>query len=80
MNVRMVLQGHGQHVQSVIGGLGGRPITRENLRRHFEVNRYYVAVAALKTLADEGSIPVSKVTQAIKKYGIDTNKPNPITA
>ena len=36
MNVRMVLQGHGQHVQSVIGGLGGRPITRANLRRMFE--------------------------------------------
>lgn len=36
MNVRMALQGDGQYVQSVIGGLGGRPITRENLRRMFE--------------------------------------------
>jgi pyruvate dehydrogenase E1 component len=37
-------------------------------------------VAALKTLADEGAIPVSRVNDAIKKYGIDTKKPNPLTA
>ena len=66
---------------TVLGTDGfGRSDTRKNLRRHFEVNSHYVTVAALKTLADEGIIPVSKVSAAIKKYGIDTKKPNPITA
>jgi pyruvate dehydrogenase E1 component len=58
----------------------GRSDTRENLRRHFEVDRYFVSLAALKALADEGSIPSSKVSEAIEKYGIDANKPNPRTA
>jgi pyruvate dehydrogenase E1 component len=57
----------------------GRSDTRVNLRRHFEVNRYYVAVAALKALADDGRIPVAKVGKAIKQYGIDPEKPNPVT-
>jgi pyruvate dehydrogenase E1 component len=56
----------------------GRSDTREKLRRFFEVNRFYVTVAALKTLAEEGVIPVAKVTEAIKKYGIDPDKPNPM--
>lgn len=43
------------------------------------MNRYYVTVAALKSLADEGKIDVSVVEQAITKYGIDANKPNPVT-
>ncbi len=57
----------------------GRSDSRENLRRFFEVDRYYVAVAALKVLADEGAIPAAKVAEAIAKYGIDPNKPNPVT-
>jgi pyruvate dehydrogenase E1 component len=57
----------------------GRSDTRANLRRFFEVNRYYVAVAALKALADEGAIPAAKVAKAIQKYGIDSEKPNPVT-
>ena len=66
---------------TVLGTDGfGRSDTRKNLRRHFEVNSHYVTVAALKTLADEGAIPVSRVNDAIKKYGIDTKKPNPLTA
>jgi len=66
---------------TVLGTDGfGRSDTRKNLRRHFEVNRYYVALATLKTLADEGKIPASKVTEAIRQYGIDTKKPNPVTA
>ena len=66
---------------TVLGTDGfGRSDTRKNLRRHFEVNSHYVTVAALKTLADEGTIPASRVSDAIKKYGIDTKKPNPITA
>jgi pyruvate dehydrogenase E1 component len=57
----------------------GRSDTRAQLRKFFEVNRYYVAVAALKALADEGTIPAKTVTDAIKKYGIDPEKPNPVT-
>ena len=65
---------------TVLGTDGfGRSDTRKNLRRHFEVNSHYVTLATLKTLADEGSIPAAKVSEAIKKYGIDSKKPNPIT-
>ncbi len=57
----------------------GRSDTRENLRRFFEVDRYYIAVAALYALAQEGEIKPSQVTAAIKKYGIDPKKPNPVS-
>jgi pyruvate dehydrogenase E1 component len=57
----------------------GRSDYRRQLRKFFEVDRYYVAVAALKALADEGSIPATTVAKAIKKYGIDPDKPNPVT-
>lgn len=56
----------------------GRSDTRAALRRFFEVDRYWVTVAALKALADDGVIPVAKVSEAIRKYGIDPNKPNPL--
>jgi pyruvate dehydrogenase E1 component len=58
----------------------GRSDFRKKLREHFEVDRHFVAVAALKALADENRIPSSTVAQAIQKYGIDPNKPNPATA
>ena len=57
----------------------GRSDTRENLRIFFEVNRFYIVVAALKALSDSGDIESKVVQQAIKKYGIDPEKPNPIT-
>ncbi len=57
----------------------GRSDSREKLRTFFEVNRYYIAVAALKSLADRKEIAANKVAEAIEKYGIDINKPNPIT-
>jgi pyruvate dehydrogenase E1 component len=57
----------------------GRSDTRVNLRRFFEVDRYYIVVAALKALADEGEIDNKIVQQAIKNYAIDSEKPNPIT-
>ena len=63
---------------SVLGTDGfGRSDMRSQLRKFFEVNRYYVAVAALKALADEGSVKPEVVTQAMKKYKIDPEKPNP---
>ncbi|MDQ2662825.1 MAG: pyruvate dehydrogenase (acetyl-transferring), homodimeric type [Candidatus Eremiobacteraeota bacterium] len=57
----------------------GRSDTRRKLRGFFEVDRSYVAIAALKALADEGAIPLATVSQAIAKYGIDPAKPNPTT-
>ena len=57
----------------------GRSDSREALRSFFEVDRYYVVLAALKALADEGGLPASKATEAIKKYKIDANRPNPTT-
>ena len=58
----------------------GRSDFRSKLREHFEVNRHFIVVAALKTLADEGSIPASKAAEAIKKYGINPDKINPLYA
>ena len=55
----------------------GRSDYRVALRKFFEVNRHYVAVAALKSLADEGTIPMSQVEAAIAKYGINGDKPAP---
>jgi pyruvate dehydrogenase E1 component len=57
----------------------GRSDMRSQLRKFFEVNRWYVAVAALKALADEGTIAPSRVRDAIEKYRIDPDKPNPVT-
>jgi pyruvate dehydrogenase E1 component len=57
----------------------GRSDSRANLRRFFEVNRYYIALAALAALAEEGDVPATKVTEAMKKYGIDPEKPAPWT-
>jgi pyruvate dehydrogenase E1 component len=57
----------------------GRSDTREKLRHFFEVNRYWTAIAALKALADDGAIKPSVVADAIRKYGIDPNKPSPVT-
>jgi len=57
----------------------GRSDTRKQLRKFFEVDRHYVAVAALKALADQEAVPRAKVTEAIVKYGIDPEKPNPTT-
>ena len=57
----------------------GRSDTREKLRQFFEVDRYYVTIATLQALAEDGKISTEIVTRAIKKFGIDPNKPNPVT-
>ncbi|MDB5797539.1 MAG: aceE, partial [Paucimonas sp.] len=57
----------------------GRSDSRAKLREFFEVNRYFVTVAALKSLAEDGAIDVKLVQQAIAKYGINPEKPNPVT-
>jgi pyruvate dehydrogenase E1 component len=57
----------------------GRSDTRQALRHFFEVDRQWIAIAALKALADDGAIERSIVAEALAKYGIDTHKPNPMT-
>ncbi|RZL04302.1 MAG: pyruvate dehydrogenase (acetyl-transferring), homodimeric type [Rubrivivax sp.] len=58
----------------------GRSDFRYRLREHFEVNRHYIVVAALKALSEEGSVPVAKVAEAIARYKIDADKINPLYA
>jgi pyruvate dehydrogenase E1 component len=66
---------------SVLGTDGfGRSDSRAKLREHFEVDRHFVTVAALKALADDGKVPLSRVSDAIKKYGINSAKANPLYA
>ena len=57
----------------------GRSDTRSNLRRFFEVDRYYVAHAAIAALAAEGKMNPQDVARAIRHYRIDPEKPNPAT-
>ncbi|MCG8427056.1 MAG: pyruvate dehydrogenase (acetyl-transferring), homodimeric type [Chromatiales bacterium] len=57
----------------------GRSDSRNQLRKFFEVNRYYIVLAALKSLADNGSATADDMAKAIKKYRIDPEKPNPVT-
>jgi pyruvate dehydrogenase E1 component len=57
----------------------GRSDTRERLRYFFEVNRYWVTIAALKALAEDGAVKPALVAEAIEKYRIDPGKPNPVT-
>lgn len=55
----------------------GRSDTREQLRQFFEVNRYYIVIASLYGLMKEGLVSNTEVEQALKKYAIDSEKPNP---
>ena len=57
----------------------GRSDTRKKLRQFFEVDRFYIAIAALKALADEGTISANVVSKAIRLYNINPDKPNPTT-
>jgi pyruvate dehydrogenase E1 component len=67
-------------VYRVLGTDGfGRSDSRAKLRHFFEVNRYFVTIAALKALADQGEGKPKAVADAIKKYGIDPDKADPVT-
>ncbi len=57
----------------------GRSDSREVLRSFFKVDRYHVVIAALKSLSDDGQLPLSKVTEALEKYNIDPEAPHAIT-
>ncbi|MCY1411626.1 Pyruvate dehydrogenase E1 component [compost metagenome] len=56
----------------------GRSDSRKKLRHFFEVDRYWVALAALEALADRGEIEPKVVAEAIAKFGIDPEKRNPL--
>jgi pyruvate dehydrogenase E1 component len=58
----------------------GRSDTRAKLREFFEVDRHFIALAALRALAEEGLFPTAKLLEAMRKYGIDAGKANPMTA
>ena len=57
----------------------GRSDDRASLRKHFEVDKRYIAVTALKALADDGVLDQKTVAEAIEKYGIDPDRPDPVT-
>ena len=66
---------------TVLGTDGyGRSDTREALRRHFEVDRRHIVVAALAALARKGDMPVAKAAEAIQTYGLDTERTSPLVA
>ena len=79
-------QAHADQIREFVNGrryvvLGtdgyGRSGTREQLRRFFEVDRYQIAIAALSALADENALPRSTVSDAISRYGLNPDKPDP---
>ncbi len=57
----------------------GRSDDRASLRKHFEVDKRYIVVTALKALADDGALDQKTVVEAIEKYGIDPDRPDPVT-
>jgi len=58
----------------------GRSDFRGKLREHFEINRHYIVVAALKALSEEGKVPVETVAKAIQQYQLQADKINPLNA
>jgi pyruvate dehydrogenase E1 component len=58
----------------------GRSDFRSKLREHFEINRHYIVIAALKALSEDGVVPATQVAEAIQKYGIKVDKINPLYA
>jgi pyruvate dehydrogenase E1 component len=57
----------------------GRSDSRAALRGFFEVDRRYIALAALKSLADDGMLDMATVVSAMQRFELDPDKPNPVT-
>ncbi len=57
----------------------GRSDTRKKLRHFFEVDAKYVVLATLEALVKEHAMPKSVIADAVKRYGIDLKKPDPVT-
>ena len=81
--VKMVTEQIGPYVPGPYYALGtdgfGRSDTRENLRHFFEVDRYYIVLTAIRALALEGQLEMSKADAVMKKYNLNPEKPSPIT-
>ena len=80
--VKMVPEQISPFVSSKYYSLGtdgfGRSDTRENLRRFFEVDRYYIVLNSIRALVDNGHFEIKTIDKVIKKYNLDPEKPNPI--
>jgi pyruvate dehydrogenase E1 component len=57
----------------------GRSDARKALREHFEVDRRFIAITALNALVEDDVLDRKTVAEAIRKYGIDPNRPDPVT-
>ena len=81
--VKMVSEQIGPYVPGPYYALGtdgfGRSDTRENLRHFFEVDRYYIVLTAIRALALDGKLDMSKADEVMKKYDLNPEKPSPIT-
>jgi len=81
--VKMVSEQIGPYVPGPYYALGtdgfGRSDTRENLRHFFEVDRYYIVLAAIRALVLDGKMKASKGDDVMKKYDLDPEKPSPVT-
>jgi len=81
--VKMVSEQIGPYVPGPYYALGtdgfGRSDTRENLRHFFEVDRYYIVLTAIRALALDGKLDMSKADEVMKKYNLNPEKPSPTT-
>ena len=81
--VKMVSEQIGPYVPGPYYALGtdgfGRSDTRENLRHFFEVDRYYIVLTAIRALALDGQMEMSKADEVMKKYNLNPEKPSPTT-
>ncbi len=77
--IRPFIPGDAAHYTTLGTDGYGRSDSRKRLRHFFEVSDHFVVIAALKALADRGEVPTATVQTAMQKYGIDPEKPNPVT-
>ena len=81
--VKMVSEQIGPYVPGPYYALGtdgfGRSETRDALRRFFEVDRYYIVLTAIRSLANENKVGMEMVEKVMNKYNLDPEKPNPIS-
>ena len=70
---------HRANLASYYAGADGRSDARKALRQHFEVDKRYIVITALNALAEDGALDRKTVAEAIEKYGIDPDRPDPVT-
>ena len=57
----------------------GRSDTREALRSYFEVDAPHVVLAVLSSLIEDGEAKPDEAAEAISRYGLQTESPDPWT-